>query len=139
VDESVDRHILDFPETDEQHRYLYDLFALLGDNSHVVNTPGTKALLAEIERYILYHFSCEDRLMRTYGFPGAAVHTSDHERVEEKLVQFMDNFEAGNLNPDYMRRFMTHWLSEHGKMADAEYVAWITQRRSAVRSASLSA
>jgi hemerythrin len=123
------RFILDFPEMDAQHDYLYDLFDLIEPFSAVVNHAATKALLAEIERSIMFHFSCEERLMRAYNFPNFAVHQSDHEQAEARLLEFIEDFEANQLNPSALRKFLANWLWEHSSASDVEYVAWVKKRR----------
>jgi hemerythrin len=129
------RHILGLPEMDEQHNYLYSLFDRIEQSPHVTNTTCTKALLEEIERYVLFHFASEEQLMRLYGFPGFATHQSDHESAGAKLVQFMDEFEAGRLNPGALRIFLTGWLMEHSRISDSEYGTWVIKKRDEVDAA----
>jgi hemerythrin-like metal-binding protein len=122
------RYDLDFPEMQIQHEYLYALFDMIEPQS----TKGTnlfRMLISEIERYILFHFSCEEHLMRLYNFPGFAVHQTDHEGAERKLVQFMDDFDNHRLNYQAMRIFFTGWLMEHSKSSDSEYITWIKDQR----------
>ena len=123
------RHILNLPEMDSQHGYLYSLFDRIESGREVTERERMATLLEEIERYVNFHFTSEEHLMRLYGVPGFAVHQSDHETAAAKLVQFMDDFEAGRLNPAALRIFLTGWLMEHSQTADEEYARWIAQRR----------
>ncbi len=127
---SPTRHILNLPEMDSQHEYLYSLFDRIEDGREVRDTQRMAALLEEIERYVNFHFMSEEHLMRLYGAPGFAVHQSDHEIAAAKLVQFMDDFGAHRLNPAALRIFLTGWLMEHSETADEEYAKWVRQRRS---------
>jgi hemerythrin len=129
---SPNRYILGLPEMDEQHNYLYCLFDRIEPSQQVTSKTGTKALLEEIERYLLFHFSSEEHLMRTYGFPGFATHQSDHESAGGKFVQFLDDFEANRLNPGALKIFLTGWLMEHSRISDSEYVEWVKKRRECV-------
>jgi len=124
-----ERHVLGLPEMDEQHRYLYGLFDRIEQSRQVTDPGATRALLAEIERYVVFHFASEEHLMRSYEAPGFAVHQSDHETMSAKLVQFMDDFDAGRLNPAALRIFLTGWLMEHSATSDASYAAWILKQR----------
>jgi hemerythrin-like metal-binding protein len=110
---------------DIQHDYLYGLFYRIEQSSHVTDQAFTKSLLTEVEHYILFHFSCEEQLMRMYGVPTFAVHQSDHEQAGARLSDFIDDFEAGKLNPASLRGFLIGWLSDHSKVSDFEYVQWI--------------
>ncbi len=124
--------ILNFPEMDEQHKYLYRIFDLLESDDHVTNKAFTEKLLKEIEHYINFHFTSEEHLMRMYEFPGFAIHQSDHEQAAMKFVGFMDDYDAGKLNPMALRLFLRNWLWEHSKESDTEYVKWIAEKRKEV-------
>ena len=124
-----ERFILDLPEMETQHKYLYSLFDRLESGTTVQNQTGTKKLLEELERYILFHFSSEEFLMRTYQVPSFSVHQSDHEQAGSRFVQFLDDFDAGKLNPAALRIFLTGWLMEHSKSSDAAYVSHILAHR----------
>ncbi len=129
MNQPIEHYELALPEMEEQHKYLYRLFDLLEDSSTVSDPEGTKKLLEEIERYVLFHIESEEHLMRSYGVPGFGVHQSDHEQFENKLIGFMDAFEQGVLNPARLKFFLVGWLSEHSKISDAKYVDYILTRR----------
>jgi hemerythrin len=125
------RYRLGLPEMDTQHDYCYRLFDQI-DLAAAAGVVQLGVLLHEIERYLMFHFECEEHLMRMYNFPGFAVHQSDHEQVGNKLVGFLDDFDAGRLNHAALKIFLTGWLMEHSSMSDVEYVAWITGRRAEI-------
>jgi hemerythrin len=133
MSDPANRYVLNFPEMDEQHSYLYELFDTIEPCSLSGNTDAMKTLLVEIEKYLLYHFTCEEHLMRMYNFPGFAVHQSDHEQAGNRYVEFMDSFFAGTFNAAAARSFLAGWLSEHSWMSDKLYVAWIQNQRNTIR------
>jgi hemerythrin len=125
------RHLLHIPEMDTQHEYLYSLFDSI-EPTFAVGPAGARravSLLDEIERYLLFHFSSEEHFMRMYGFPGFAVHQSDHEQAGMKVAQFLEAFSKGALNPAAFRIFLTGWLMEHSASEDENYAAWIKVKR----------
>jgi len=128
-DEQNERYRLGLPDMDAQHHYLYALFDRLEPSATVTDAAAAAPLLAEIERYLLYHFACEEHLMRMYKFPQFAAHQGDHAGAENKLGQFLNDFEQRQLNPARLRLFLTGWLMEHSRLSDAVYVAWIKQCR----------
>jgi hemerythrin len=129
----ADNHdALDLPEMEAQHHYLFRLFDAVEHTSTVTDRQAMGALLDEIERYVMFHFTSEEHLMRAYGFSGFAAHQTDHEQAATKLVGFLDDFEADRLNPARLRVFLTGWLLEHSALSDTAYVAWIKQRRGAL-------
>jgi hemerythrin-like metal-binding protein len=121
---------------DEQHRYLYELFDSLEPAVHAGSPGIMKKLLLEIEQNLLYHFSCEEHLMRMYNFPGFAVHQSDHEQVGNRYVEFMDSFFAGTFNAAAAHSFLTGWLSEHSWISDMQYAEWIKKQRKTIHCSS---
>jgi hemerythrin len=121
--------LIGLPEMDEQHAYLYRLFDRIDHAAQMTDREVMKSLLTEIEGYINFHFNSEEHLMRHYRYPGFAVHQSDHETAGVKLVQFLDDFDLGRLNPNGLRIFLTGWLMEHSSSSDTDYVAWIKKCR----------
>ena len=132
--DNPERYRLGLPEMDVQHDYCYRLFDAIEPEAATGNRERLTVLLHEIEMYLMFHFECEEHLMRMYQFPGFAVHQSDHEQVGNKLIGFLDDFEAGRLNPAAMRIFLAGWLMEHSRMSDSEYVIWINGRRAGIAS-----
>lgn|GEM_PF-654475 len=135
INNEDDRFSLGLPEMDEQHIYLYSLFDRLEQSDKVTNNESTALLLAEIERYLLFHFESEEQLMRRYGFAGFAQHQSDHETAGAKLVRFMNDFDSGCLNPAALRIFLTGWLMEHSRISDSAYAEWVKECRKKVEEA----
>jgi hemerythrin len=127
-----DRHVLGLPEMDTQHEYLYSLFDTIEAVATGGGRDGLRNLLKEIERYLVFHFECEERLMRMYDFAGFAVHQGDHEQAGNKLVAFLDDFESNRLNPAALRIFFTGWLMEHSRISDSEYVKKVREERAKI-------
>lgn len=123
------RYLLEFPEMDAQHKYLYGLFDLIEVSTEVTDVVFMKLILEEIERYLNFHFTSEENLIRTYEAPGFAVHQSDHEQMAAKFISFMNDFDAGQLNPAALKIFLTGWLMEHSELSDSQYVKHILDRR----------
>lgn len=133
MDNSGPRYVLGLADMDSQHEYLYSLFDRIEQKTTIVNTEALKPLLKEIERYVLFHFASEEHLMRAYQAPNFAVHQSDHEQAGAKLAQFLDDFDAGRLNPAALKIWLTGWLMEHSRISDAEYARWIKAARAKYR------
>lgn len=123
------RYILEFAEIDVQHHYLYQLFDSIEKSTEVTDAASMKTILEEIERYLNFHFTSEEHLMRAYNAPGFAEHQSDHENMAAKFISFLNNFEAGQLNPAALRIFLTGWLMEHSELSDSKYVKHIKDTR----------
>ena len=128
----TERHILGLPEMDAQHAYLYSLFDRIEKSPAVTDVPAMKALLKELERYLLFHFASEEHLMRCYNYPGFSIHQSDHESAGNRFIKFLDDFDSAMLNPAALSIFLTGWLMEHSRLSDTEYVIWIKKCRTSL-------
>jgi hemerythrin len=133
MNNSGPRYVLGLADMDTQHEYLYSLFDRIEEKTTVTDAAALKPLLVEIERYVLFHFASEEHLMRAYNAPSFSVHQTDHEQAGAKLVQFLDDFDAGRLNPAALRIWLTGWLMEHSKLSDSEYARWVKAERAKLR------
>ena len=124
---------LGLPEMDEQHHYLYRLFNLVPEEDVVGSPEKMNAILNEIERYLDFHFTSEEHLMRMYDYQQFSTHQSDHELAASRLVDFMDDFSKGTLKPAKLRNFLFSWLYEHSVSSDKEYVKWVEKVRGELR------
>ncbi len=125
-----ERPILGIPEMDEQHKYLYFLFDRVEDSPAVTDRPTMATLLKEIEGYLLFHFKCEEHLIRLYGAPDFAGHQTEHERAGAQLMGYLEDFETGSLIPARLRGFLSSWLAEHSLLCDMIYADFIRKKRS---------
>lgn len=104
-------------EVDAQHRTLVDLINALGGKYGAGAAPEEVAeILAELERYSVYHFTAEETLMAAQGFPSARMeaHCASHRNFVSLLRQ------AGRLvrtSPDdvvgQLMAFLLKWLVFH--------------------------
>ena len=124
------RYILEFAEMDVQHEYLYRLFDSIEQSIEVTDVSFMKTVLQEIERYLNFHFTSEEHLIRSYEVPGFAEHQSDHENMASQFIRYINDFDAGQLNPAALRIFLTGWLMEHSEQSDSQYVSYIKEVRS---------
>lgn len=126
---STSEYLLDFPEIDEQHRYLFHLFTKIENGTSVTDKIFMSKVLKEIEQYLLYHLTSEEQLMRLYGFPQFAIHQSDHESFSRKFIQFLEQFDSDEMNPAALQIFLNGYFLEHIKTSDISYVNWINKKR----------
>ena len=90
MNETYKRHVLGFPEMDAQHDYCYRLFDSIKPVAASGDSPKLGKLLREIEMYLMFHFDCEEHLMRMYEFPGFTVHQGDHEQAGGYFIRFLE-------------------------------------------------
>ena len=107
---------------DEQHR---SLLVLINDIWHAIVTRDEKkkifALVEELEKYTIAHFSAEEAFMRVTDYPDFVRHRWEHQRFIERVAEEKKRaVEAGTLSLDLMY-FLRDWLIEHILVSDKVY------------------
>ena len=72
------------------------------------------------------HFSAEERLMESTGFPGLAGHRAEHQVLVGKLREFVSRHEKGDAAVHtQLLHFLRDWLNKHMQSEDQEYARWV--------------
>ena len=103
-------------EVDAQHQQLVALLNQLADQVQSAADQPVEQALAELARYTVYHFTCEERLMREAGI--AAQHAAHHHAMHERFVGQVQDWLAardatGKLAPAQMVDYLSNWLIFH--------------------------
>ena len=111
---------------DQQHKKL---IALLNDLFDGLREQKGKVvverILGELVSYTEGHFSTEERLMKTNGYPEFAQHKIEHDALTKKVVDFQREYNAGRTNvPVELLHFLRDWLSNHILGTDKRYSAF---------------
>ncbi len=120
------------PAIDAQHRQLIELIASL----HVGMTEGKgrdvlAAILGKLIKYTLDHFTAEEAVMRTAGYPGLAQHRGLHTSLAATVTKLSKDFEAGRVSVTVeTAMFLKQWLNDHILGADHAFAVWDAARRS---------
>ena len=99
--------------------------ALANDIWHAIVTRDEKkkifALVEELEKYTIAHFSAEEAFMRVTDYPDFVRHRWEHQRFIERVAEEKKRaVEAGTLSLDLMY-FLRDWLIEHILVSDKVY------------------
>jgi hemerythrin len=114
---------------DEQHR---ELFNRIGNLVAAIKSKTCKFEIGPttrfLEEYVTEHFSDEEELMRSVGYPAYEQHKALHKK-------FMDDFEAltrelegesSSYNKSaYTNKMVVDWILDHIKKVDMELGAFI--------------
>jgi len=118
---------------DEQHRELFKRITALVD---AIRSKTCKfeigPTLKFLEEYVAEHFSDEEDLMESVGYPAYEQHRALH-------VKFMDDFEAltrelegesSSYNKSaYTNKMVVDWILDHINKVDMQLGAFITSRK----------
>jgi hemerythrin-like metal-binding protein len=77
------------------------------------------------------HFSAEEELMESIGYPGLAGHRACHRELIGKIEEFVSRHDAEDITLYVpLLYFMRDWLRKHMLTEDQGYAQWIKARES---------
>ncbi len=110
-------------EIDDQHKVLIKLINDLHDAMKAgkgKDILGT--ILNELVQYTVKHFSYEENLFESKGYPDSKAHKEVHKKLIAQVTTLKNNFDNGNevISMDVMN-FLKEWLSGHIMGTDKKY------------------
>jgi len=117
---------------DEQHRELVSLTNQL----HKACTSGEtsiadefKDIMQQMVEYVRMHFSTENVLLESVGFPDYPEHKKLHETLVKDILTAVKEFEGGNrLAPNHFVRTLKEWIFGHIAFFDQAYAHYIHEQ-----------
>ena len=102
---------------DSQHKQLFDI----ADKLYVVayekdpyRDINISMILQDLARYVNYHFSCEEELMRESNYSGIEEHCDKHSTFKTYVASLVSDFSRGNsVNMRELYNLVSSWLVEH--------------------------
>jgi len=124
-------YALDLPEIDAQHQVLFDLMNALW-HAIIVRAPAqeTLALVSELERYTIVHFTEEETFMRRAGYSRFDAHKHAHDRFVARVAEEKARIEAGAPFGLEILHFLKDWLVQPIVVVDRCYADEIRDRQS---------
>ena len=115
---------------DDQHRKLIkladELFEAMksGKGKEVIGK-----VLSSLIDYTVTHFTYEEKLMQTAGYPLYLAHHKIHQDLVRKVKEFHEKFQTGNtmLTVELMN-FLKTWLIDHIKGEDRKYAPYLIEK-----------
>lgn len=124
-----DSYLIGLGEIDDQHKTLIDLMnALWQAISSNAGDMECKNVLAKLERYTITHFSAEETMMRTMGYPDFDGHQRAHKQFVERLQEEKRQIENGNKLTLDILHFLKDWLVNHILVKDKAYAAFFADK-----------
>ncbi|MDA3852213.1 MAG: bacteriohemerythrin [Spirochaetaceae bacterium] len=111
---------------DQQHKGLIDLINLLNRAYEEKKDKKIQNFaVQELLQYTLDHFTYEEHIFRTHGYPEVKEHRSEHEFFIRKVSQFKSDFDQGkeSLTQDIIS-FLKGWLLHHILKVDKKYAEY---------------
>ena len=111
-------------EIDEQHRELFARFgALLNACNEGKGNEEVLRLFTFLDEYVVSHFSAEERIMRSCGYPDYPEHRQQHQKFVRDLGELKQQFRDGGAGLSLVistNQMMIEWLTRHIEKMDKE-------------------
>lgn len=115
---------IDIPAVDTEHRQLFALVKAL-------DLRSIDAALANLLDYVVTHFSNEQALMESSGYPAFEQHLKLHEEFGAFVGEFLSNDAGWSEERVYeLRRFLNKWLIGHILTHDMRFGKWYVREGS---------
>lgn len=118
------------PKVDTQHKELIRIANVL---LKAVTLGRDERVLGNVVRklrdYTVHHFSNEEDLMETVGFPGRGEHANEHARLKREVKDYQRLiYKKENLTPDALLEFLKDWLLGHILTFDRDLARFIHEQ-----------
>lgn len=109
---------VNIPQIDREHRHLFSLVKAL-------NLRSVDRTLQELLDYVVTHFTNEQALMESCGYPAFEQHLKLHEEFGAFVAEFLGTGEAWTEDRiQELRRFLNKWLIGHILTHDMRFGNW---------------
>jgi hemerythrin-like metal-binding protein len=110
---------------DEDHKKLIAMINELhasmmeGHSNEIVG-----GVLRRLANYTVEHFQREEKLFAETGYPNAAAHKREHEKLKSQVMAEIQKFQAGTVGLGMETlNFLRDWLKHHIQESDKAYSA----------------
>jgi hemerythrin len=105
-------------QVDAEHRHLFTLVKSL-------STANVNDTLGELLDYVVTHFTHEQELMESSGYPDFRQHLALHEQFSAQVADFLSAASAWDEERiQDLRRFLNKWLVGHILTHDLRFGRW---------------
>ncbi len=130
-----DEYVLGIQEMDNQHKTLIQGFTAIEEAIRLEKNWSTIHFnITDLKDFARFHFSCEEALMRMFGYPEIKLHTAEHTHFFKVLSDIETNSIRKSVEKDLVK-FLRLWLTKHIVGSDREVARHILSGASVMRSA----
>jgi hemerythrin-like metal-binding protein len=114
----------------EQHKKIIELLNRLSAATASDEVQNViEAIVEEVVTYSNYHFTTEELLMTTHGYPEYEEHRKEHDDFRAQASDFQKNVRTKGpaIVPDVIK-LLTNWLDHHIMTVDKKYGPFLNER-----------
>jgi len=119
-----------FDPIDDQHKVLVGMTNEMFQACEQGVIAADMAFLQIIQKALGYaetHFSDEEGYLREVNYPYLDEQKEQHEDFVAEVQKSIEEFEAGNIEPIYLARFLKKWLLNHIAVYDKKYAPFLAK------------
>jgi hemerythrin len=105
---------------DKQHQNLIDKINILIEDINN-DSPDILKDFSALGGFVVEHFNDEEKYMESIEFPNLEIHKNIHKQLLEKVGEFGQMIESGNLDKGQLVNFLKMWLKSHIMGIDMKY------------------
>lgn len=109
-------------QVDAEHRHLFTLVKSL-------SADNVQDTLGELLDYVVTHFTNEQALMETSGYPDFRQHLALHESFSSQVAEYLSNNSGWSEESiQDLRKFLNKWLVGHILTHDLRFGRWYQEQ-----------
>jgi hemerythrin len=119
-----------FGPMDDQHKTLVNMTNELFQACEQGVIAADMAFLQIIQKALAYaetHFADEEGYLVEADYPHLDAQKEQHENFVAEVQKSIEEFEAGNIEPIYLARFLKNWLLNHIAVFDKQYAPYLAK------------
>lgn len=117
---------------DNQHKELFNrINGLLDAMSHNKGQEEVGNLIEFLDRYVIFHFSEEEKMMKKHNYQWQAFHKGQHDRFKEDLAEIKNRIKDGVelVHVIDIQDKVVVWLLNHIGKTDQQLGEFLKTRR----------
>ena len=117
-----------FDPIDEQHKVLVRMTNEMFQACEQGVIAADMAFLQIIQKALEYaetHFTYEEDYLSEVNYPHLDEQKEQHEDFVAEVQKSIEEFEAGNIEPIFLARFLKKWLLNHIAVYDKKYAPYL--------------
>jgi len=125
-----DSYSVGFDPIDAQHKVLVNMTNELFEACKQDVVAADVAFLQIIQQALDYaetHFTDEEGYLRDVNYPHLDEQEEQHEAFVAEVQKSIEEFEAGNMEPISLARFLKKWLLNHIAVYDKRYAPYLAK------------
>jgi hemerythrin-like metal-binding protein len=116
-------------ELNEHHKKIIKLFIKLQDA--IVYNEFDKIIVQtfkELEEYIVFHFSTEEKYLALYNYHELAEHIKEHHDFKNKISELKKIYETNELKTSLdLLKHLQQWIFQHIAGTDKKYSTFLNK------------